>query len=217
MKASHFIDIQNVSANVMNQATTANRRNFQKNLACYDLVFKGNEAISISRNEVFQAFDRNAKEGIASAFVWGFPKGGRGNMKSILSENIDELAAMISEISARSLEKVDYLALNKFRGLKYATITKFLYFSKIKIGHAPCLIFDRMVKSFIVDNKPIEYSKIVPTLERKTDKLDYETYSEYVQKTFEISTNLGFSDPASIEMYFFKYSPSRKRTADYTE
>lgn len=160
------------------------------------------EEREISRKSVFDAFDRSGKEGILTAFAWGFPNGGRGKAKAV-ANNMCRLETIIRHTSLHGIDERTFNLINKIPKLNFATTTKFFYFSKSKIDGMEALIFDNRVKRFLERMQFREYNEMLPYLKiRSGYGIPFQYYATYVRATHRIAQRRSVL-PATIELCFY--------------
>lgn len=209
-----MIDVGKLTKEPIKQFIQAKRSTFVnlKNGDLFDLIFAERDEVSLGREDVFNFFEKDVELGILSAFVWGFPTGGRGRLTRSIIDNFDSLKTILNTIRNTELNEADFSALNRMKGLNFATNTKFLYFARSNIEQSPCLIFDKMVKDFLAIRRPHEYKDMFSYFDMKYSYgIDFKVYREYVIRTNEVAQLMGGLSSDALELYFFKYSPSRRR------
>ncbi len=213
-----FVDISKVTKTPIGQIIHAKRNTFVNSINgdYFDQIFAGSTELSLTRQDVFSYFAKNIELGILAAFVWGFPTGGRRRMTKAIIDNIENLKMILNSVKNAELSEKEFSALNSMKGLNFATNTKFLYFARAKIEQSPCLIFDKMVKEFLSINRSQEYQHMFSYFDKKYGYgIEFKIYREYVIKTNEIAQSLDGLNGDALELYFFQYSPSRRRKMRY--
>ena len=173
--------------------------------------FNGADSITISRSDVFDAFSKNSKDGILSAFMWGFPTGGRGTSAINLIKNLDFYIETIDLIKKVGVNKFLFEKINSKPRVNYATTSKFLYFSNAKTSYGASLIFDQRVSLFITEYQPVDFQKTFSCLrEQKGYKLPHNSYISYVKECNELADKLK-TYPDIVEMYLFERAPMKRK------
>jgi len=166
---------------------------------------------SISRSDVYAAFDKKFDEGVLTAFVWGFPTGGRGTAGARVIQNLMSIAADVALAARNGCTAQRWEALNSHRGINFATTTKFLYFARVSAEENPCLIFDARVRKFLECNRPREFRETLAGLDNiRGYGLPYSTYVSYLKEMSAASDALRCSADA-LEMYMFREAPGYRR------
>lgn len=203
--------IQTISP--MNQIITIKLSTFSKEKfsGIFEKYFYQEEEISISRNQIFEEFEKNTKDGILKAFMWGFPSGGRGNLSTRLVENIDFFVETLDLIKKIGITEFLFEKINSISSVNFATTTKFMYFSNSKFINIRSLIFDQRVKLFIEHYKPINFEKTLRNLQDSSGyNLPHKAYISYISECWELADSLNVS-PDVVEMYLFEKAPMKRR------
>ena len=149
--------------------------------------------------------------------LWGYPTGGRGNnIANILNERkqfIKKLNNILKD-KKNSIAQDDYKKLKfkdentkklKFKGLGLSTMSKILYFFKVKIDNNPCLIFDTQILKSLQKNNIDEFKNV--DWEQADEK--EEKYFEYLRIVNTISKEKlknSKIEPEAIELFLFHYN-----------
>ncbi len=187
-------------------------KNTKQSQIIESIFFQKNTAgiITISRFDLFHA-DWNLEEFIVKVLMWGYPTKGRGNNIDtiLLPENFDLLMSKLKNIDGKDnitiSEVLDFL---QVKGLGFSTLSKILYFKKLRIESLPALVFDqRVINALNINSKFEDYG-----IER-FKSLKYENafnhYVEYLQFMYDLSTEIKVK-PDQIEMFLFEFGSNLK-------
>lgn len=187
-------------------------KNTKQSQIIESIFFQKNTAgiITISRFDLFFAV-WNLEEFIVKVLMWGYPTKGRGNNidNLLLPENFDLLMSKLKNIDGKDyitiLEVLDFL---QVKGLGFSTLSKILYFMKLKVESLPALILDqRVINALNINSKFEDYG-----IERfKSLKYENATnhYVEYLQFMYELAMQLKVR-PDQIEMFLFEFGSNLK-------
>lgn len=183
-------------------------------------IFKNeqNGQIEISREDIFKIFkEEDSEKKLIMVLLWGYPTGGRGNnIANILNERkqfIKKLNNILKD-KKNSIAQDDYKKLKfkdentkklKFKGLGLSTMSKILYFFKVKIDNNPCLIFDTQILKSLQKNNIDEFKNV--DWEQADEK--EEKYFEYLRIVNTISKEKlknSKIEPEAIELFLFHYN-----------
>lgn len=174
-----------------------------------DRIFEGNDIISISRYDLFNSVG-NMEEFIIKVLMWGYPTKGRGkNIENLLNaSNFDKLNSILAMSFHKGTITIDEIKeLLKIDGLGLSTLSKFLYFMRLKIDSLTTLILDQRVISTLNSGK---YSD--PEIE-KFGSLKYENaidfYFDYLSFSHELAKQIN-AEIDQIEMFLFEYGSNLK-------
>lgn len=163
----------------------------------------------ISRFELFHKYE-NLELFIVKVLMWGYPTKGRGkNMENLLnSSNLTKLVNSLATFNTKeSITISEIKELLKIDGLGLSTLSKFLYFMRLKIGSNRALILDLRVISTLNSGKYCD-----PAIE-KFKPLKYENalshYDYYLIFLNEIAKDLQ-AEPDQVEMFLFEYGRNLK-------
>jgi hypothetical protein len=165
----------------------------------------------ISRFELFHKY-QNLELFIVKVLMWGYPTKGRGkNIDNLLnSSNLIKLVnalAMFNTKESITISEIKELLKLKIGGLGLSTLSKFLYFMRLRIGSYVALILDLRVISALNSGK---YSD--PGIE-KFEPLRYDNalahYEDYLIFINELAKNLE-AEPDHVEMFLFEYGRNLK-------
>lgn len=186
---------------------------FWKNLsqsAIIDRIFDGSENITISRFDLFNS-GWDIEEFILKLLMWGFPTKGRGkNIDNLLlPENFGQLIAKLklhADGDNLSLSEVqDFL---KIKGLGFSTLTKILYFKKLRVESCQSLILDQRVINALSNERKFKDSGI-----DKFNMLRYASavrhYVNYLVFMNELALQMKVL-PDQVEMFLFEFGSNLK-------
>lgn len=169
------------------------------------------QTVMISRFELFHKY-QNLELFIVKVLMWGYPTKGRGkNIKNLLKEsNLTLLKNAFKKFETEesiTISDIGELLKLKIEGLGLSTLTKFLYFLRLRIGAYRALILDLRVISALNSGK---YSD--PGIE-KFKPLKYENalshYNDYLIFINELAKDLQ-AEPDQVEKFLFEYGRNLK-------
>ena len=173
-----------------------------------DVEQKKDHRILLSRFELFH--DQPIEIFLIKVLMWGYPSKGRGrNIENILHEpNFSKLIDLLSDLQEKGEITIrDIKEVLKTGGLGLSTLTKFLYFLRLKVESYRALIMDQRVISAINSNKFCDNGI------EKFKKLRYDNavdnYVEYLSFSHEIADQLHVK-PDQVEMFLFEYGQNLK-------
>jgi len=100
-----------------------------------DNIFGGKDQITLSRFDLFNS-TYYLDTFVIKVLMWGYPTKGRGNNidNLLLPENFGQLLNILGKINRHgSIMIYEIQDLLKIKGLGFSTLSKFLYFKKIKV------------------------------------------------------------------------------------
>lgn len=167
------------------------------------------DAVRISRRDVFQMVETNHRKAIFLTILWGYPKGYTrpNNMtksfKAFLNQvqNLADWLLVKRSIETKELESM----LNVSKGVGLSTLSKLMYFFKIKVDGCTSLILDTKIISVLKEAKFTELGTLSGI--REHNKVHY--YSKYLQKCTELSTKNGY-EPDQLELFLFMFGNNLK-------
>jgi len=164
----------------------------------------------ISRFELFHKY-QNVELFILKVLMWGYPTKGRGkNIENLLnSSNLSKLVNALTTFNTKEFITISEIKeLLKIGGFGLSTLSKFLYFMRLKIGSNRALILDQRVISALNSGKFCD-----PGIE-KFKPIKYENalshYDDYMIFINKISKDLQ-AEPDQVEMFLFEYGRNLKR------
>lgn len=165
----------------------------------------------ISRFELFHKY-QNLELFIVKVLMWGYPTKGRGkNIDNLLnSSNLTKLVnalAMFNTKESITISEIKELLKLKIGGLGLSTLSKFLYFMRLRIGSYRALILDLRVISALNSGKysDLGIEKFKPL--KYENALSY--YDDYLIFINEIAKDLQ-AEPDQVEMFLFEYGRNLK-------
>ncbi len=169
------------------------------------------QTVVISRFELFHKY-QNLELFIVKVLMWGYPTKGRGkNIKNLLKEsNLTLLKNAFKKFETEesiTISDIGELLKLKIEGLGLSTLTKFLYFLRLRIGTYRALILDLRVISALNSGKYRD-----PGIEQ-FKPLKYENallhFSDYLIFINELAKDLQ-AKPDQVEMFLFEYGRNLK-------
>ena len=184
-------------------------------------VFDKDEII-ISRKDLFKLAkdQKKTKEFIVKVLMWGYPTGGRGNnMKNLLQEKsykalvdfIDDNEIRNSNNQVENIKnKIKELKKNGGKGLGISTISKLLYFLKVKIVGKLSVILDQRIidvlnKAEFKDFEELKDIKMTSSISKYIDN-----YYQFLEKIASVNKDLAIKDVGKIEMFLFIFGGNLK-------
>ncbi|MEI6137931.1 MAG: hypothetical protein WCP85_01620 [Mariniphaga sp.] len=173
-------------------------------------IFSGNETICISRFDLFHSA-WNLQEFAIKVLMWGYPTKGRGrNIENLLKpENFEKLICQLKMLEGKNdLTLADIQEFQEIKGLGMSTITKFLYFKKVRIEKYPALIFDQKVLNALNNGKyrdfAIEKFKNIKSNNSVFDYLDYLSFMQSLANKMNVL-------PDQLELFLFEFGSNLKQ------
>lgn len=176
-------------------------------------IFKDakNGQIEISRADILTEDDLEKK--LIKILLWGYPTGGRkNNIANILNarekliQNLKSILKGNNNITPTEYANLYYEDNNKeqdrLMGLGLSTMSKILYFFKVKINNNPCLIFDSQIILSLQKNNIDEFKNVDW---KRTDEKYFE-YLEIVNKLQKEKLKNSKIKPESIELFLFHFN-----------
>tara|TARA_B100000674_G_C37932282_1_gene958556 strand:- start:865 stop:1494 length:630 start_codon:yes stop_codon:yes gene_type:complete len=184
-------------------------------------VFDKDEII-ISRKDLFKLAKDQKKttEFIVKVLMWGYPTGGRGNnIKNLLEEKsykalvdfIDDNEIRNSNNQVENIKnKIKELKKNGGKGLGISTISKLLYFLKVKIAGKLSVILDQRIidvlnKAEFKDFEELKDIKMTSSISKYIDN-----YYQFLEKIASVNKDLAIKDVGKIEMFLFIFGGNLK-------
>jgi hypothetical protein len=172
-------------------------------------IFGSEKSIMISRNDLFHSTD-DLELFIIKVLMWGYPTQGRGkNIETLLEpENLTLTIKKLKELNyKRDISNSDVKDLFS-EGMRLSTISKFLYFLKIKIESYPALILDLRVISAITRKDGFNDHQL-----KELKTLNYnnapENYPKYLKAIDNLATEIKV-EPDQIEMFLYEFGMNLK-------
>jgi hypothetical protein len=111
---------------------------------CHAVIFGGCKSAEISRHRLMSYKYHDDVQKCLEIFLWGYPKGGRGNISDMFLKNIEKIA----RCAPVALPWNDYFdELHSIGNLGISTISKLAYFYGHQFGGYHSLILDsRLIK-----------------------------------------------------------------------
>ena len=208
---------------VEGHAFTIKKKNWERFFKLTEIkeVFDKDEII-ISRKDLFKLAkdQKKTKEFIVKVLMWGYPTGGRGNnMKNLLQEKsykalvdfIDDNEIRNSNNQVENIKnKIKELKKNGGKGLGISTISKLLYFLKVKIAGKLSVILDQRIidvlnKAEFKDFEELKDIKMTSSISKYIDN-----YYQFLEKIASVNKDLAIKDVGKIEMFLFIFGGNLK-------
>ncbi len=174
-----------------------------------DDIFSGIETISISRFDLFQSA-WHLQEFALKVLMWGYPTKGRGkNIENLLKhENFEKLIRQLKMLEGKNdLTLAGIQEFQEIKGLGMSTITKFLYFKKVRIEKYPALIFDQKVLNALNNGRyrdfGIEKFKDIKSNNSVFDYMDYLSFMQSLAARMNVA-------PDQLELFLFEFGSNFK-------
>lgn len=165
-------------------------------------IFGNQDKISISRSEILLD-EKSTENRILETLMWGYPTKGRGkNIDKILEkDSFRSLQAFLTSkvISGLSIEELKKQII-EIDGLGISTMTKLLYFFRIKLDQHYCLILDDQIIKLIRENKYEELSPLIRM--NRYNAISY--YPRYLKILNELSNRIS-CEPEQIELFLYQF------------
>tara|TARA_Y100001954_G_scaffold130241_1_gene139267 strand:+ start:701 stop:1381 length:681 start_codon:yes stop_codon:yes gene_type:complete len=208
---------------VEEHAFTIKKKNWERFFKLTEIkeVFDKDEII-ISRKDLFKLAKDQKKttEFIVKVLMWGYPTGGRGNnIKNLLEEKsykalvdfIDDNEIRNSNNQVENIKnKIKELKKNGGKGLGISTISKLLYFLKVKIAGKLSVILDQRIidvlnKAEFKDFEELKDIKMTSSISKYIDN-----YYQFLEKIASVNKDLAIKDVGKIEMFLFIFGGNLK-------
>tara|TARA_Y100001933_G_scaffold257457_1_gene303882 strand:+ start:1045 stop:1725 length:681 start_codon:yes stop_codon:yes gene_type:complete len=208
---------------VEGHAFTIKKKNWERFFKLTEIkeVFDKDEII-ISRKDLFKLAKDQKKttEFIVKVLMWGYPTGGRGNnIKNLLEEKsykalvdfIDDNEIRNSNNQVENIKnKIKELKKNGGKGLGISTISKLLYFLKVKIAGKLSVILDQRIidvlnKAEFKDFEELKDIKMTSSISKYIDN-----YYQFLEKIASVNKDLAIKDVGKIEMFLFIFGGNLK-------
>ena len=142
--------------------------------------------------------------------MWGYPTKGRGrNIENLLKpENFEKLIDQLKMLEGKNdLTLANIQEFQKIKGLGKSTITKFLYFKKVRIEKYPAFIFDQKVLNALKSGRYKDYGiEAFKNIKTNCSVFDYLNYLTFMQ-TLANKMNV-FTD--QLELFLFEFGSNLK-------
>ena len=165
--------------------------------------------ITISRSDLKGAY-WNLEEFVIKVLMWGFPTKGMGqNIDNFLEPgNFSSFIQELKDFEKRNIfDMHEIKRLLKFKGLKFSSLSKILYFMNIKVEKYSALILDlRVIKA--LNSGRFEDSDIEIFKNLRWDNA-VENYVNYLDFMDYLSRQMN-TEPDKIEMFLFEFGSNLK-------
>lgn len=170
-----------------------------------------NAVTTISRNDLFN-HRGDTESFLIKVLMWGYPTKGRGkhiedflNEKTTFSDYVKRFETFTNKeyFNEESLEK-----LLSTKGLKLSTVSKFLYFKKVRMYGHPTLILDQKVINALTSNR------FSDRFLSRFQGLKYENAMEYYPTYISLLSELADKyhvQPDQIELFLFTHGMNLKK------
>lgn len=166
----------------------------------YEKVFTGSSA-TISRTDLFLAAKGDFSIAVYSIILWGYPRNMRGNSFMGVLEKAHLLEQRIKVSQNLSVHEFELIIKElKGSGIGLSTLTKILYFFKIKLNGYRCLILDSRIIEVLQSGKFRELDTLKKISEFNKDKY----YSNYLKLMAEIAEANGYAID-KLELFLFMF------------
>lgn len=170
-----------------------------------DSQFK-EEAILLSRRDLFEKCKGDFYGAIVSIIFWGYPRNMRGNHFTNILNAIPEIKKALSKEKFLTQESFKQICEEtKKTGVGLSTLSKFLYFFEFNLEGYQCLILDKRIIEVInkrLYNELSAFKKI-----NEYNKLD--SYTEYLKEMDKISKAESYK-PDQLEFFLFHFGKNLK-------
>ena len=190
----HSVDVKKSKWKNRDQKTTIHK------------IFGKDKVITISRRDLFHTDDLT--EFVFKTLMWGYPTGGRGNNITRLQEenNLRKLVKLLEEYRNKSVT-LDELKrdIKTIKGVNLSTMSKFLYFMKVKVNGETALILDQKIINVIGLDRFEELNSLKDI--KYQNAID--RYVEYLTIVNKIANDMGI-EPGQIELFLFMLGQNLK-------
>lgn len=162
-------------------------------------IFRGRKSADISRSRLMSHTYSDPVQKCLEIFLWGYPKGGRGNMSAMFLKNIGE----IGKYAPANLPWNDYYnQLHSVGNLGISTISKLAYFYGHQFGGCQSLILDSRLINVLAEGR---WSGLaMPNLTYNNASLQYPSYLALLAG---VAAHLGCPED-NIEFLLFSWGES---------
>jgi thermostable 8-oxoguanine DNA glycosylase len=162
--------------------------------------------VILSRGDLFNKANEDAKTAIFSIIFWGYPRNMRGNtFKSILGA-LPDIEKMLS--GSRELDSDGYSQIClqlKGKGIGLSTLSKFLYFFGFRIEGFRCLILDSRIIE-VLNTKTFDELALEGTI-KEWNKEDH--YLGYLKLMADVARKNEYSVD-QLELFLFQFGRNLK-------
>jgi len=172
-------------------------------------IFVEKDVINISRYDLFNSTG-NIEEFFIKVLMWGYPTKGRGkNIDNLLkATNFDKLISILTTSFQEGTITIDEIKeLLKIDGLGLSTLSKFLYFMRLKIDSLTTLILDQRVINALNSGKFSDPGIEKFALLKYENAIDY--YYEYLSFSHELANQINAAVD-QLEMFLFEFAANLK-------
>lgn len=171
-------------------------------------LFDENDSMNISRSDLFELGESSevvSKEFIIKVLMWGYPTAGRGrNIQNALAK-IDDISEYLTSSKKNNINEEDLFHGTKLSGIGLSTLSKFLYFLKIKMKEYPTVILDLRLITMLRKAGFDELANLKEITYSKGPKM----YYAYLKEISSISKKIGCS-VGQLEMFLFIFGSNLK-------
>lgn len=183
-----------------------------------NLIFESedeNAVTTISRNDLFN-HRGNTESFLIKVLMWGYPTKGRGNHIVDFLENKNNFSNYVQNfenaIRQNSINENTLSVLFKTKGLKLSTVSKFLYFKKVKMNGNPTLILDQKVINALTSKR------FSDRFLSRFQGLKYENAIDYYPIYINLLSELAYRyhvQPDQIELFLFTHGSNLKKNSTH--
>lgn len=179
---------------------------------------EGNGTIEISRADLFRLREKDvpiSQRLIYAVFIWGYPRGGRGNNFVNMVRRIETIEQILANAKkAMCQDDVNELSAGLHGcGIGLSTWSKLLYFGGLKVGNHDALILDSKIINVFQRRLFKEFDELNRIRDPKQTGITYGSgpthYETYLRVMSERAGELGVK-PAQLEMFLFLFGDSLK-------
>ncbi len=164
--------------------------------------------LKISRHDVFTAASNDLDQGILFCILWGYPRNMRGNNFSNILSSIEKIKSIVSydkQVTSQEFQ----IMINTLKGssIGLSTLSKLLYFFRMKIDGHQCLILDKRIVEIFKNGLYFELMSI----KRINDYNKIELYVEYLRLMSDTANKFNLL-PDKLEFFLFHFGNSLKHS-----
>lgn len=184
-----------------------------KNIDLLNDIFESddqNATITISRDDLFNQ-NLPLEKFIVKVLMWGYPTMGRGGYIRDFINNQSRIYNFINTfqniISLKNINTTHLDELLQHQGLKLSTISKFLYFKRLKMNGHPCMILDQRIINALTSNR--FHDEVL----KRFQGMKYENAKKYYPQYNEFLSELALKHdvkPGQIELFLFNHGMNLK-------